>query len=236
MFVERPVMDICPYECDRQNGTSIAEQLWRAAQYLAQYVINVNDCAWQPLPQDVSETNASNSASNQDAREAVQKIFEQQSHPLRIVEVGAGVGMTGMQLATRFNAQALLTDLFKAVPLLECSIQLNRESFRGGPGAVLARVLAWGNEDHAERIIQKWQSSDGPVVVLASDCVCHAELHLPLEQTLAALLSNAPKGSVCLIAGGRRWKRDTKFYARLGKATRSTTHCLSITVLQETIT
>jgi hypothetical protein len=127
MFLERPVLNICLYECVRHIGTSIAEQLWPAAQYLAQYVINVNDCAWQPLPQDVSETNASNSASNQDAREAVQKLFEQQSHPLRIVEVGAGVGMTGMQLATRFNAQALHTDLFKVVPLLERNIQLNQE-------------------------------------------------------------------------------------------------------------
>jgi hypothetical protein len=73
--------------------------------------------------------------------------------------------------------------------------------------------------------------------VLALDCVYHAKLHLPLEQTLAAPLSNAPKGSVvCLIAGGRRWKRDTKFYARLGKATRSTTHYLLSTVLQETLT
>jgi tRNA1(Val) A37 N6-methylase TrmN6 len=66
----------------------------------------------------------------------VQKIFEQQSHPLRIIEVGAGVGMTGMQLATRFDAQVLLTDLPEAVPLLERNIQLNRERFHGGPGAV----------------------------------------------------------------------------------------------------
>jgi hypothetical protein len=73
MFLERSFVNICLYECERQNGTSIAKQLWPAAQYIAQYVINVNNCAWQPSPQDVSEMNALNSASNQDAREAVQK-------------------------------------------------------------------------------------------------------------------------------------------------------------------
>jgi hypothetical protein len=126
MLWEPPFVNICLYKCERQNGTSIVKQLcWPATQYLAQYVINVNGCAWQPSPQDVSETNASNSASNQDAREAVQKIFEQQSHLLRIVELGAGMGMMEMQLATRFDAQDLLTDLFKAVPLLERNIQLN---------------------------------------------------------------------------------------------------------------
>jgi hypothetical protein len=134
------------------------------------------------------------------------------------------------------KSSSLLTDLPEALPLLERNIQLNRERFCGGPDAVQARVLAWGNKDHVEQVFQEWQSSDSPVLVLASDCVYYAELHLPLEQTLAALLSNAPKGSMCLIAGARRWKRDTKFYAKLGKATRSATHCLSTTVLKETIT
>jgi hypothetical protein len=75
------------------------------------------------------------------------------------------------------------------------------------------------NKDHVEQVIQEWQSSNSPVLVLASDCVYYAKLHLPLEQTLAALLSNAPKGLMWLIAGARRWKRDSKFYAKLGKAT-----------------
>jgi hypothetical protein len=35
------------------------------------------------------------------------------------------MGMMGMQLATRFDMQALLTGLFKAMPLLERNIQLN---------------------------------------------------------------------------------------------------------------
>lgn len=46
MFVERHVMDICL--CERQMGSSIAERLWPAAQYLAQFVMDVQDgSAWQ---------------------------------------------------------------------------------------------------------------------------------------------------------------------------------------------
>ena len=226
MFVERHVMDICL--CERQMGSSIAERLWPAAQYLAQFVMDVQDgSAWQQ--KEMSDYD------NCDTRAAVQQLLES-GNSLRIIELGAGVGLTGIQLATRFDTQVLITDLPEAMPLLKRNIQLNRKKFRAGPDAVQARVLAWGNEDHASQVVQEWQSPDCPVLVLASDCVYYAELHLPLEQTLATLLSNAPKGSVCLIAGARRWKRDTKFYAKLGKATRSATHCLSTTVLKETFT
>jgi hypothetical protein len=139
----------------------------------------------------------------------------------------------------------LLTDLDEALPLLYQNIQLNAPNFICGPAAVQAQALRWGAAtaqdcDSALAVLSQLSNSTfaRPILVLASDCVYFEQLHLPLEETFLSILSTAPAGSMCLVAGARRWKRDNAFYAKLGKATRnhSPTHHLVCTCLQETVT
>ena len=152
--------------------------------------------------------------------------------PMTIVELGAGVGLTGLQLATHWNCRVLLTDLPDAMPLLQRNIHVNRQRFRGGEDAVQAQVLSWGNNDDADAALQ-W-IGPGPFLVIASDCVYFPQLHEPLEQTLCHFLQNR-MDSKCWIAGMRRWKSDNAFYKNIGNKTKTLTHQLHCDCLKETV-
>jgi Lysine methyltransferase len=65
--------------------------------------------------------------------------------------------------------------------------------------------------------------SQTPILIIGSDCVYWESLHEPLRCCLFTLLSNAPVGSICLLAGMRRWKRDTSFYNSLNSIKNSNT-------------
>jgi Lysine methyltransferase len=152
---------------------------------------------------------------------------------LRIVELGAGVGLTGLLLASSFPCHhVLLTDLEEAMPLLQRNITQNRSKFLAGESSVQAQVLRWGNEDDANAALE-WMNHE-PILVVASDCVYFPNLHEPLEHTLVHLLSDHPQ-SICYIAGMRRWKSDNQFYKNIGKKTKTATHQLQCTCLGETI-
>jgi hypothetical protein len=58
-----------------------------------------------------------------------------------------------------------------------------------------------------------------------------------LEETIASLLQFATPGSVCLLAGMRRWKRDNHFYQQvLGKSTATANGQLECLCLDEQVT
>jgi Lysine methyltransferase len=78
-----------------------------------------------------------------------------------------------------------------------------------------------------------------PILFLGSDLVYWECLYEPLEHALYHVLLQAPIGSLCLLAGMRRWKRDTAFYKSMGKRTSRTSSCswqLQCTCIQEEIT
>lgn len=81
------------------------------------------------------------------------------------------------------------------------------------------QALRWFDEETPGRITAD-SSRQSPLLVIGSDCVYWECLHQPLEECLLTLLAHAPPGSLCLLAGMRRWKRDTAFYQRLGKQQR----------------
>jgi hypothetical protein len=193
---------------EQRFGGSIAQRLWPAAEYLARFVMEQKE------------------------------TIDTEANTLSILELGAGVGLTGLQLATQLRCRVLLTDLPEAMPLLERNIELNRDRFVLKWEAVQAQVLSWGDEEHIQKALAWILENDGPILILASDCVYFQELHAPLEQTLRQLLeplSSTSRTTKCWIAGMRRWKRDNAFYANLGQRTRTATHELTCDCLQETV-
>jgi gluconate kinase len=226
----------------KAKGASIAEMLWPAAQYLANYILEFMATPHQSsLTHDTCPT-----LSKQSALDTLSKLL---SDPyLGILELGAGLGLTGIKLATVLPCPVLLTDLDVALPLLHQNIHINAPNFLHQQ-SVQAQRLDWGNiQDsiscyHTLRSMlpQHSISSDEPpispkLLLLASDCVYFTHLHEPLEFTIAQLLSQAPVGSLCLLAGERRWKRDTYFYSHIGKRSRTPTHELVCTCLKEQTT
>jgi hypothetical protein len=242
--VRRKIMHVLLEE--QQTGASIAQRLWPAAEHLAQFVLDTvapSDGAANGSNSTVPVTPSTRSERQQAALESLKKILrcdDNESSFISMLELGAGIGLTGIELATQLRATVLLTDLDEGLPLLQTNTVLNRERYQLGPhDTVQVRKLAWGNEEDCQYALE-WhekgaaQPSD-PLLILGSDCVYHAHLHEPLEVTLCRILSSAPSGSVCLLAGMRRWKRDNTFYQSLGKRTRTQTHELQCTCLKETV-
>ena len=136
--------------------------------------------------------------------------FARASTPTLATPFGAGVGLTSLKLAGSLPGCYVATDLEAALPLLEANIAANASSHASS--SVSAAPLCWGDADHHASLRA---SLPPPAVVLAADCVYWEALHAPLRATLAFLLGEYPS-AVVLIAGARRWKRDTAFYASLG--------------------
>ena len=166
-----------------------------------------------------------------------------------ILELGAGLGLTGLKIAMTLPCRVYLTDLDEATPLLKANTQLNYRNFVLGPSAVTCLPLPWGvlstsissilynnsfTGEAANTKSYRDLSKSPPLLVLASDCVYYEELHLPLEETLVSILSENTQ-SICLLAGMRRWKRDNTFYSKLGRRTRTGTHSLECTCIHELV-
>ncbi|KAF9426397.1 hypothetical protein BGZ76_002785, partial [Entomortierella beljakovae] len=106
--------------------------------------------------------------------------------PIRIIEIGAGTGYSGIALARRLDQSCtlVLTDLEEVVPLLEKNVQDNlsqntEDSFQSC-ATVHVEPLAWGNSSHAEKILSKGRTD----YIVASDLVYFQELYPALLQTL----------------------------------------------------
>jgi hypothetical protein len=170
---------------------------------------------------------------------------------LCILELGAGVGLTGLALAMQLKNcwSILLTDLESALPLLQSNVKRNPHT----QSPVQITRLEWGNLQDIERVLTTWyhrqncsitasasSSSSSPpppsLLILGSDCVYWEHLYVPLEWTIAGLLQQAPCDSMCLLAGMRRWKRDNHFYRRvLGKVSATDKGRLQCTCIDEQV-
>jgi hypothetical protein len=237
--VRREIMHVVVEE--QQTGGSIAHRLWPAAEYLANFVLAV--VAVASSSRDGSDEKSLDSSCDKKelALEVLKVLLVPQntSSVLPIIELGAGIGLTSIELATQLPVRVLLTDLQIGLPLLQKNALLNQESYRLGPDAVQVQKLGWGEQEDYRKALHWYHELTAtvqvPLLILGSDCVYWENLHEPLEDTLFRLLSAAPPGSICLLAGMRRWKRDNTFYQSLGKRTRTQTHELQCTCLQETV-
>lgn len=251
---------------ERTVGGSIEHRLWPAAEYLAKFVLqqlvesSSSPKSTEPAEPVVPEIIAGNDDLGKIvALQSLRSILQRSTclrnrdgansadPPLKILELGAGVGLTGLELASQLtNVQVLLTDLGSALPLLRSNVERNQRQFATNvtnnnavSNAVQVQKLEWGNIDDIDKAIAWCRSSDddSPLLILGSDCVYWESLFQPLEATIAALLQRAVPGSVCLLAGMRRWKRDNHFYQHiLGRSSATETGRLERSCVDEHVT
>jgi Lysine methyltransferase len=245
---------------ERTVGGSIEHRLWPAAEYLASFVLQIlwKDSAAE-APQRTREV-PGKYATLERLRSMLQRASSLRSgddvncatSPFKILELGAGVGLTGLELASQMECQVLLTDLESALPLLRSNVERNRHQFAAKSttaSTVQVQKLEWGKSGDIDKALEWYLGTEDhlnedtlmdqipPLLVLGSDCVYWESLYQPLEETIASLLQFATPGSVCLLAGMRRWKRDNHFYQQvLGKSTATANGQLECLCLDEQVT
>mmetsp|Transcript_23224 Transcript_23224/g.35858 ORF Transcript_23224/g.35858 Transcript_23224/m.35858 type:complete len:365 (+) Transcript_23224:104-1198(+) len=250
-----------------QIGGSIAHRLWPPAEHLARFILDAAagkyiDRSSNGITHNDANENKSTATDSTEGPRALsheysrrillqkqemlhKKVYQlfSSAKGLPILELGAGLGLTGLELATQLdgvNTHVLLTELEDGLPMLRRNLELNQHKFRNGVDTVQVQRLTWGVPDEYDAALDWYHAltkaqSQKPLLIIGSDCVYWSELHKPLESALCGLLSRAPAGSMCLLAGVRRWKSDNAFYQSLGKYTRTKTHELQCTLLQETV-
>ncbi|GMF52306.1 unnamed protein product [[Candida] boidinii] len=146
----------------------------------------------------------------------------------RIIELGAGTGITGIALGlflesriskgidtnTSQDFKIDVTDIPNLVTIMNQNVELNQIST-----IVNARVLSWGEE-----LPQDIQNT-GVDLVLAADCVYHEVLFDILRKTLVDLCKvnklKYPQGSkretVILMASRKRRRADVRFFKKAKK-------------------
>lgn len=146
------------------------------------------------------------------------------SSPNHVLELGAGIGATGLYLAKVGLADRVtLTDLAEAFDGLQTNIALNDLSNRA-----YARRLCWGDDTDVLSIFEDSVIGE-PTVAIAADVIYWEELFAPLLQTIRDLLL---RKCPVIIAHVKRWKRDEKFLQMAKKMLRNVGEW---TVLLETV-
>lgn len=139
----------------------------------------------------------------------------------RILELGAGTGITSLALSRLQPSMVVCTDLEEVVPLIKVNVDLNA-AWSPSLRSVLCnnyfvQPLAWGSELLA--------SSDGEAdvrsceVIVASDVVYYPEGYEPLLTTLEHLLCSISvdpsQPKCCILAHRHRHPEDHRFFSML---------------------
>lgn len=179
----------CPVKIVESKSKGIAHQLWPAASFLGDFIA---------------------------ANPSILVENVQSSCCIHLIELGAGLGLSGIFLAKYLNQsdcglkiqKAILTDLPEAIPGLLKNIELNNLK-----ETVEAQVLSWGMDDDVHQVMSCLEKSN--TIVIAADVVYWESLFSPLIESLFLLCHRYH--CTVLIAHVKRWKKDNKFFAMCKK-------------------
>ncbi|CAJ1386939.1 unnamed protein product [Effrenium voratum] len=128
-----------------------------------------------------------------------------------VLELGSGCGAVGMYAAKRGAAPVILSDVYKALPLLKRNVQAN--SLSGGCGIC---ALPWGTP--AERLSSEVQERLPFDWVLAADCSYDfVKADIPSPSIEALLTTASSFGKRALICVSRRQGEVEAFTASLAR-------------------
>lgn len=132
----------------------------------------------------------------------------------KLLELGAGTGITSLALSRLSPAMVLCTDLAEVVPLISVNMQINAARSQDLREVLLERyhveALTWGEEISS--------LANQCEVIIASDVVYYPEGYEPLIKSLEQLLSNTENVETkkrCILAHRHRHPEDHRFFSML---------------------
>jgi predicted nicotinamide N-methyase len=116
----------------------------------------------------------------------------------RILELGAGCGITGLALSKLENVEKIVfTDYdYGTLDLIKESIELNKNESIGRCVEFVVDFLQWGNcpADHKTRLVQtNWIEEEKFNLIVGSDLIYSQDVVIPLFQTVKHFLSEGGK-------------------------------------------
>ena len=176
---------------ETSGRVSMAGTLWEASPVLAHYITNPA-CPVEGLDrmrtEDEKKSNFKTTVKN----------------PTTVVELGSGVGLVSLAAAL-LGCNVIATDGSpSSIRLLEENFKRYTDEFSVMPRASL---LAWGDWDATDRLIQQELFGNYPDLVVASDVIYAHSAKTELADTIKHLCPHGHTGSI-LIA--HRWRTDIK--------------------------
>jgi hypothetical protein len=128
--------------------------------------------------------------------------------PVRVLELGSGVGILGISLAATFpHLRVTMTDLADAESLIADNIILNSDQFPTLHHHVSFRELDWETRPFPE-----WTVQDRFEVIVMADVTYNTATFAPLAGTLEHLLRTGSKGAKVVCCGKRRHDEEEEFW------------------------
>lgn len=106
----------------------------------------------------------------------------------RVLELGAGTGLTGISAACIWSTHVLLTDLPEIIPNLQQNVEQNRTLVTQNHGSVQTRALDWTDESDVPR-----HEGEKFMVVLAADPIYSPDHPRLLVNTVRRWISSDPE-------------------------------------------
>lgn len=136
------------------------------------------------------------------------KHFQSPAHPLKVLELGTGVGVLGICIALAFpNATVVMTDLPDAQPLVDKNIHLSASLTNNLTQHTSFRVLDWETQPYPE-----WTTLETFDLVVMADVTYNTATFLALANLLEHLLKTGSKGARVICCGKRRHDEEKQFW------------------------
>lgn len=131
------------------------------------------------------------------------------TRPLRVLELGTGVGVLGICIALAFpNTKVVMTDLLDAQPSVDENIRLNASQHPKLAQNASFRPLDWENQPYPE-----WTRTNTYDLIVMADVTYNTATFVALANTLEHLLRTGSRGARVLCCGKRRHDEEEQFWS-----------------------
>jgi len=187
----RFILPLGSLQIAEQAGETIIRHVWDAGIFLS---AAITYSSFSVLPDELQKF--------------VGPLFEKVDCSMRILELGAGVGILGISISSAFpNIQVVLTDLPDAQLLIDDNIRINASQHTQLKNNASFRTLDW-----EQRPFPPWTTTERFDLIVMADVTYNTATFMALADTLEHLFRTGSKGAKAVCCGKRRHEEEEGFW------------------------